>query len=288
MNLLRITDLGAEGARHILRRTAELAAGASPRSLGGAVLLAFFEQSTRTRLGFARAAIDVGAVPVDLDALRFGARTSAAESLADTLAVASAYYEVIVLRHPEAPAAIPPGDAAIVNAGLGAEEHPTQALIDLAAVDAEFGAIEGLRWGIVGDLAGSRSAHSLLRALPWFEPAEVRLMAPPGRGAGDDVVARLRAHEAGPGDVDGLDVLYVAGLPPGQGAFALDEAGRRPWRVDQATLDRLSARARVLCPLPRIDEIDPAIDSDPRCAWLRQSARGRFVRTAVLEACWAG
>lgn len=288
MNLLHVADLGAEGIRRILRRSADLAAGAAPSSLGGAVLLAFFEPSTRTRLGFARASIDIGAVPVDLDAVRFGARTSAPESLYDTLAVASEYYEVIVLRHEQVPKSLPPGPASIVSAGLGTDEHPTQALVDLAAVAAEFGVIEGLRWGIVGDLANSRSARSLLRALPLFEPAEVRLMAPPCRGASADLIEDLPARQTGPGEVDDLDVLYVAGLPPGTGPYALDEEGRRPWRVDSITMSRLPGHARVLCPLPRIDEIHPEIDEDRRCAWFRQSAGGRYVRTAVLEAIWPG
>lgn len=281
-----MADLGPEGTRRILLRSARLEAGEAPQRLGGAILLAFFEPSTRTRLGFARSALDVGAATSEIGSTRFGAGTSAPESLEDTLMVAAAYFDVIVLRHTEVPATFPDGPASIVSAGLGTDEHPTQTLVDLATVAAEIGTIEGLRWGIVGDVRGSRSAHSLLRALRWFSPAEVRIMSPAGRGASHEFIEQLHASTAGPGEVDDLDVLYVAGLPPGSGEFALDDDRRRPWRVDRRTLDRLPPTARVLCPLPRIDEIDPVVDADPRSAWFRQSARGRFVRTAVLEVCW--
>lgn len=286
MRLVRVDDLGEGRARAILQRANELAAGAPPRGLGGAVLLAFFEPSTRTRLGFARAAADVGAATIVLESTRFGAGTTAPESLGDTLAVAAEYAEVVVIRHPDYPLPLPSGPASVVSAGLGREEHPTQALIDLSAVEAEFGRVDGLRWGIVGDIGGSRSAKSLLRSLRWFAPAEVRLMAPVGREAHPEVVDGLPARQAGPGDVEGLDVLYVAGLPPGEGSARLTDDDRRPWAVGRATVDRLPPTGRILCPMPIIDEIDRRVDDDPRCAWFRQNARGRHVRTAVLEAFW--
>jgi aspartate carbamoyltransferase catalytic subunit len=286
VNLLRVADLGPEGIRSVLRRATDLERGARPQRLGGAVLLAILTPSTRTRLGFARAAVDVGAVPVMFESARYAPTMSAPETLEDSLASVAEYYEVIVLRTAHYPSALPEGPASIISAGLGDDEHPTQALIDLFAVQRELGRIEGLRWGLVGDLNWMRVVHSLLRALVWFEPVEVRLMAPPGRGPAPELLRGLPCREAEPGDVEGLDVLYVAGLPPGSGELALDDASRRPWRVGPETMARLGPGARVLCPMPRVDEIDPQIDADPRSAWVRQSAGGRFVRAAVLEACW--
>ncbi len=286
MNLLHMSDLGLPGAARVLSRAAELARGAAPRRLGGAVLLAFLQPSTRTRLGFSRAAIDVGSVPVTLDGVRDAPSTSTPESIVDTLAVASAYFEVVVVRSAASALEIPTSDAAWVSGGLGTDEHPTQALVDLFAVQRECGKLEGLRWGLLGDLSISRAARSLLRALRWFAPKEVRILAPTGRGADLADLQQLPTRNAGPGEVAGLDVLYVAGLPSGSGPTALDDHGRREWRVDRKVIDRLDSSARVLCPLPRIDEIDPDVDGDPRCAWFRQSAGGRYVRTAVLEAVW--
>jgi len=286
VNLLRVADLGPEGIRSVLRRATDLERGARPQRLGGAVLLAILTPSTRTRLGFASAAVDVGAVPVMFEAARYAPTMSAPETLEDSLASVAEYYEVIVLRTAQYPSILPQGPASIISAGLGDDEHPTQALVDLFAVQRELGRIEGLRWGLVGDLNWMRVVHSLLRALAWFEPAEVRLMAPPGRGPAPELLSGLPCREAEPGDVEGLDVLYVAGLPPGLGEFALDDAARRPWRVGSETMTRLDSGARVLCPMPRVDEIDPQVDADPRSAWVRQSAGGRFVRAAVLEAVW--
>jgi aspartate carbamoyltransferase catalytic subunit len=286
VNLLRVADLGPEGIRTVLRRATDLDRGARPQRLGGAVLLAILTPSTRTRLGFARAAVDVGAVPVMFESARYAPTMSAPETLEDSLASVAEYYEVIVLRTAQYPPTLPEGPASIISAGLGEDEHPTQALIDLFAVQRELGRIEGLRWGLVGDLNWMRVVHSLLRALPWFEPAEVRLMAPPGRGPSPELLQGLPCREAEPGDVEGLDVLYVAGLPPGSGEFALDDAARRPWRVGPEAMARLGPGARVLCPMPRVDEIDFQVDADPRSAWVRQSAGGRFIRAAVLETFW--
>lgn len=288
MNLLRVADLGPEGMHSVLRRATDLERGARPQQLGGAVLLAILTPSTRTRLGFARAAVDVGAVPVMFESARYAPTMSAPETLEDSLASVAEYYEVIVLRTAQYPSALPEGPASIISAGLGDDEHPTQALIDLFSVQRELGRIEGLRWGLVGDLNWMRVVRSLLRALAWFEPAEVRLMAPPGRGPSPELLRGLPCREAEPGDVEGLDVLYVAGLPPGSGEFALDDAARRPWRVGPETMARLGPGARVLCPLPRVDEIDRQVDADPRSAWFRQSAGARYVRAAILEACWPG
>ncbi|HEV8435646.1 MAG TPA: hypothetical protein VGR95_19710, partial [Thermoanaerobaculia bacterium] len=259
MNLLRVADLGPEGLRSVLLRATNLAAGARAQRLGGAVLLAFLTPSTRTRLGFARAAVDVGAMPVMFEATRYAPTMSAPESLEDSLASVAEYYEAIVLRTSQYPSSLPQGSASIISAGLGQDEHPTQALIDLFAVQQELGRIEGLRWGLVGDLDWMRVIRSLLRALVWFEPAEVRLMAPPGRGPAPELLRNLPVREAEPGDVEGLDVLYVAGLPPGSGELALDDGARRPWRVGPETMARLGPGARVLCPLPRVDEIDPEV-----------------------------
>jgi aspartate carbamoyltransferase catalytic subunit len=286
VNLLRVADLGPEGLRSVLLRATNLAAGARAQRLGGAVLLAFLTPSTRTRLGFARAAVDVGAMPVMFEATRYAPTMSAPESLEDSLASVAEYYEAIVLRTSQYPSSLPQGSASIISAGLGQDEHPTQALIDLFAVQQELGRIEGLRWGLVGDLDWMRVIRSLLRALVWFEPAEVRLMAPPGRGPAPELLRNLPVREAEPGDVEGLDVLYVAGLPPGSGELALDDGARRPWRVGPETMARLGPGARVLCPLPRVDEIDPEVDADPRSAWFRQSGGARYVRSAILEACW--
>jgi aspartate carbamoyltransferase catalytic subunit len=288
VNLLRVADLGPEGIRRVLQRATNLAAGTKPQRLGGAVLLALLTPSTRTRLGFARAAVDVGAVPVMFEATRNAPTMSAPETLEDSLASVADYYEVIVLRTAQYPATLPEGSASIISAGLGQDEHPTQALIDLFSVQRELGRIEGLRWGFVGDLDWMRVVRSLLRALVWLDPAEVRLMAPPGRRPSPELLNDLPSSEAEPGDVEGLDVLYVAGLPPGSAELALDDAARRPWRVGPETMARLAPGARVLCPLPRVDEIDPEVDADPRSAWFRQSAAARFVRTAILEACWSG
>lgn len=283
-SILSVDDLGAEGFDALLARAAALAGGARAHERRGVALLAFFQASTRTRLGFARAAVDLGAAPLDLSGARHTAVMSAPESLGDTLRAVAGIADVVVLRHPdadEAGRAVRGLDRPVVNAGLGDVEHPSQALVDLHAVATLRGGARRLRWGLVGDLAGSRSAHSLLRALRWYDPVEVRLLGP---SRPDGWTDGLAVSEADPDALAGLDVLYVAGLPAGS-AWG-DPTTRARCRLDAARMARLPERALVLCPLPRVDEIDVAVDADPRAAWFRQADLGRWARLALLEHAW--
>jgi aspartate carbamoyltransferase catalytic subunit len=286
-HLLRVEDLGRQGMKALVERAAALADGAAPRDCQRAVVgLAFFQPSTRTRFGFATAAARLGAVPVDLFGARFAEGMSAPESLADTIRVVSGMADVLVLRHPSDTAVGEVRRSAccpVVSGGLGDDQHPTQALIDLLAMQRQLGRVRGLRIGLVGDLATSRACHSLLAALRWFEPLEVRLMAPEGRLPPKASLLGLPSRAVAGVGLAGLDVVYVAGLPEGVGASRLDAAAREPWRLTPSRVEALAAHARILCPLPRVDEIDVALDDDPRAGWFQQSDEGVFARMAVLE-----
>jgi aspartate carbamoyltransferase catalytic subunit len=257
-----------------------------PRLVLGAL---FYAPSTRTLVGFQSAAARLGGSTVVLTESRFGSGMSDLESLDDTVRVVSSYVDVIVLRHPNADAldriaglsSVP-----VINGGNGTEEHPTQAIIDLLAIRNWHRRLEGLRLGIVGDLRNSRSAHSLVRAMALFEPKELRLIAPPGR--------QLPSWVLTPGELpitsfeDGLhlrdlDVLYMAGLPEGEGKEQLAPAERAKFSLTQESARELPANAVILCPLPRIDEIDAGLDSRPNARYFDQSADGLFVRMAILH-----
>lgn len=286
VSLWSVDDLGRDGLDRLIRRAHLLKHGSAPERHPGLVALAFFQSSTRTRLGFARAAIDTGAIPVDIGTLRFTEGMSAAESLGDTVRMVDQVADVVILRHSDETAE---GTARalfgrpVVNGGLGSHEHPSQAVVDLFAIHSLLGRIDHLRWGIVGDLRGSRAAHSLLRALRWLSPAEVRLMVPLTRRPDARWTEGLHCEYPGQLDLSGLDVLYMAGLPAGTDPDRLSDEERGRWRLDRRRMDTLPPAARVLCPLPRIDEIDPDCDDEPRAAWFDQSAHGRWARVAVME-----
>ncbi len=271
-HLLTLDDLGAAGIRQVLARAAQLKAGATPRRHGLVMLSVFLEPSVRTRVGFSAAAARAGIAVVELDASRHGPGMSAPESWADAMRCASGQVDVVVLRDDDdarfaglVEASVVP----VINAGgLGA--HPTQTLIDLFAMT-QLGTVEGLRIGLVGDM-GMRCAKSLQRGLGLLGAPSPVLMHPPGRGP---------ERDGRPLDVNGLDVLYVAGLPERRGHHVVVAGQRAKWAVTVATVE--SFTGSVLCPLPRVDEIDVSVDEHPRAAYFRQADDSRYVRTALLE-----
>jgi aspartate carbamoyltransferase catalytic subunit len=288
-----IDDLMTDEVIAILDRAEELRTGAPPRSHVGQVLtLAFFQSSTRTRIGFASAGIRLGFGAVDLWADRYEASMSSPESLSDTIRVVSAYSDVMVLRHSLADAwatAIAVARCPVINGGNGFGEHPTQALVDLFAIRRAMGRLEGLAVGIVGDVRGSRSAHSLLKGLARFGPQEIRLMGP--ESMVDSTAADAWAAGLPRGQVTvrhdlhlrDLEIVYVAGLPEGPGARRLDAAARARFALTRELLCDLPETVAVLCPLPRIDEIATEVDEDRRARYFDQSDDALWVRMAVLE-----
>ena len=270
---------------------AEAMRGSRPQShMGRVLVLAFFQSSARTRIGFAAAGIRLGFSTTELNSERYDIRMTASESLSDTIRVVSAYADAMVLRHEADTAwatAVASTKCPLINGGNGNDEHPTQAIIDLFAIRRATGRLHGLRVGIVGDIIGSRSAHSLIKALALWGQQEIRLMGP--RSRVDSIVAgrwssRVAteinvAHELNLRD---LDVVYVAGLPEGAGPNRVDADERATFALTPQRLQDLSARAVVLCPLPRIDEIACDVDGDPRCRFFEQSDDAVWVRMAIL------
>jgi len=281
-----VDDLADETVDLLLGRARAFEAGAAPVERGSPriVGLVFFETSLRTRLGFAAAAARIGARSIEVVEVRSSA-VSMPERWDDTLRVVAGYSDVVVARvgHPLVATAIPAGvDVPVLSGGdVGAEaEHPSQALIDRYAIERAVGPVAELGIAIYGDLR-MRSVRSLLRLLARTPPRRVVLVTEPALLDGFQVPAELQglAEMRAPGHLEGVDVLYVAGIPHG----ALDEDGRTRLRVTEATLAELPRQAVVLSPLPVIDEIDRAVLGDPRMRAFEQSDRAMYVRMALLE-----
>ncbi len=271
----------------------EHAAGATRDRLRGRVLATlFYEPSTRTRFSFESAMYRLGGQV--LTAENAGSASSAAkgESLEDTIRVISEYADAIVLRHPEVGAAGRSAAVArvpVINAGDGAGHHPTQALLDLYTIKKELGRLDHLRVALAGDLRHGRTARSLALLLAKFPGTELVLVSPPGLGLGDDVRAMIEArsiHETTDlaSVVPSLDVLYQTRIQAERFATAEDYARYRGiYIVTPELMRRLPERAILMHPLPRVGEIDPQVDGDPRAAYFRQAANGLWVRMAVLD-----
>lgn len=292
VHLVSSRDLDRPTIDELLVRAQQMARDleADSHQLAGKIMATlFYEPSTRTRLSFESAMLRLGGQV--LSAADAGRQSSAAkgESLEDAVRVVAEYADAIVLRHPEAGAARRAAEASrvpVINAGDGAGEHPTQALLDLFTIQQELGRLDHLRVGMSGDLRHSRTVRSLALLLAQFEGTELVLIAPPPLQPAAEVREELerlgvalREEPDLERAVEDLDVLYQTRIQRER----FESAGARIAVVDEAIMRGLPEQAIVMHPLPRVDEIAREVDADPRAAYFRQARNGLPVRMAILD-----
>ena len=286
-----IDDLTAARVDDLLAAAAEFERSGLPDATRRpfSVGLLFLSASLRTRVGFAVAATRLEGSSVEVLELRGAPGMSAEEGFDDTLRVLSGMVDVAVVRVPfelERDRLRACLASAYVNAGDGNAHHPTQALIDLYAINRARGAHRDLSIAICGDL-GTRTARSLIELMDLSPPRELALIAPAGRdrlpvAVGPELDTRISRRPAG--DFEGLDILYMAGLPARSSAGVVGADVRKAFALDAAGLAALAGDAVVLAPMPVIDEIVPEARSDPRVKVFEQSDRAVFMRMAILDA----
>lgn len=289
-DVISIRDFSREDIEAVLREAQTLRP--DPDLLRGRVMASlFFEPSTRTQLSFATACERLGGRVIGFHSKEATSQAKG-ETLADTVRMVERYADVIVIRHPLEGSARLAADVAsvpVINAGDGANQHPTQTLLDLFTIQRCLGRIDGLRIGLVGDLRYGRTVHSLAAALTRFEGVRLRLISPP----------TLRLPEAVKRELDGvlpyteqeeldlrdLDVVYVTRIQRERfpdveeyervkGAYVITP------RIVEEQLDK---NAIILHPLPRVDEIDPGVDALPQAKYFEQAGNGVPVRMALLK-----
>ncbi len=254
----------------------------------------FYEPSTRTRLSFEAAMLRLGGRTMGTDNAREFSSAAKGETLEDTIRIVSGYADVIVLRHYEEGAARRAAAVSLVpviSAGDGPGQHPTQALLDLYTIRDEIGHIDGLRIAMVGDLANGRTVRSLTYLLSKYRDVRIWFVAPPQVAMRDDIKAHLDEHGVTWTETRDLaavlpnvDVVYQTRI---QKERFTDEAAylavKGVYRIDGAALALMRREAIVMHPLPRVDEIAPEVDADPRAAYFRQARNGLFIRMALLD-----
>ena len=254
----------------------------------------FYEPSTRTRLSFESAMLRLGGAVIGTEAARTFSSAIKGETLEDTVRMVSTYADVIVLRHDEAGAAARAAGVAsvpVVNAGDGPGEHPTQALLDLYTIERELGHVEGVHVAFCGDLRFGRTARSLALLLALYPGVRFSFVAPAVIQVGADILGRLetRGVECRLADqltdvISDVDVVYQTRVQKERFTDPLEyEQAKTAIRIDSAIMRQLPATAIVMHPLPRVDEIAPEVDADPRAAYFRQAANGVAIRMALLE-----
>ena len=254
----------------------------------------FYEPSTRTSASFIAAMERLGGSVIPItQGVQFSS-VSKGESLHDTIRTLEQYSDVIVLRHPETGAAgIAAAAAAIpvINAGDGTGEHPTQALLDLFTIKEELGKLDGLHVAMVGDLRYGRTVHSLTQLLSRYDvrftfvsPEILRL---PLDYMNQVIDSGKQARETyNVADViGGADVIYVTRVQKERFTdLAQYESVKDFYRITPDLMAEAKANAIVMHPLPRVNEIDVRVDSDPRAAYFRQVKNGMYIRMALLAA----
>ena len=263
--------------------------------LAGQVMAAlFYEPSTRTRLSFEAAMLRLGGTTMGTDNAREFSSASKGETLEDTIRIVSGYADVIVLRHNEEGAArraAAVSTVPIINAGDGPGQHPTQALLDLYTIRDELGRIDTVRVAMVSDLANGRTVRSLTYLLSKFKEIKFWFVAPPQVAMHDDLKTHLDEHQlpwVETQDLDAVlpevDVVYMTRIQKER--FTDPEtynAVKGVYRIDRRSMALMRKYAILMHPLPRVDEIAPEVDEDPRAAYFRQARNGLHVRMALLD-----
>ena len=293
-------DLDLPLAQRLLAAAAEFEETPAAARLDGRLLATiFYEPSTRTRFSFESAMLRLGGQVLTAENATRASSVSKGESLEDTIRIISGYADAIVIRHPEigsADRAAAAADVPVINAGDGAGHHPTQALLDLYTIRKELGRLENLRVGLVGDLRHGRTVRSLALLLALYPGIHLTLVSPAPLAMRDDVLAELdsrgtryRQVEVLDEVVSDLDVLYQTRIQAERFEAPADyEPYRGVYVVDPDLMRRLPEHAILMHPLPRVGEIDPAVDADARAAYFRQARNGLPVRMATLAWAMAG
>lgn len=253
----------------------------------------FFEPSTRTRLSFEAAMLELGGSVLGFsDAL--SSSSAKGESVSDTVAVVSGYTDIIAMRHPKEGAplvAAMKSEVPVINAGDGGHNHPTQTLTDLLTIHREKGRLDNLTIGLCGDLKFGRTVHSLIAAMSRYENIKFILIAPnelklPSYVINDHIKPNnIEYIETENLDdvMSELDVLYMTRVQ--RERFFNEEDYLRlkdSYILTPDKLDSAKADLSILHPLPRVNEISTLIDDDPRACYFRQAKCGKYIRMALI------
>ncbi len=278
---------------HEMREMVEQA-GSCDLLKGHVLACLFYEPSTRTSASFIAAMerLGGGVIPIT-QGVQFSS-VSKGESLPDTIRTLEQYADVIVLRHPEVGSSRIAADAAtvpVINAGDGIGEHPTQGLLDLFTIRQELGHIDDLKIAMVGDLRYGRTVHSLTRLLMQYDvslryvsPEILRLPMALMNQLIDHGIEVRETHDVAD-VIENADVLYVTRVQKERFSDPAQYEGVKDYyKITPEIMKRAKPTMALLHPLPRVGEIDPALDDDPRAAYFRQVRNGMYVRMALLAA----
>ncbi|HQF46491.1 MAG TPA: aspartate carbamoyltransferase [Anaerolineaceae bacterium] len=251
----------------------------------------FYEPSTRTSSSFTSAMERLGGSVIPINEVRYSS-VSKGESLPDTIRTLECYADVIVLRHPEMGSAALAAQYArkpLINAGDGAGEHPTQALLDLFTISEELKRLDGLTVTMVGDLKYGRTVHSLARLLTLFD-VKINYVSPDILRMPAEIMAEVADSDTPQAEYRDLDpvlaesdVIYVTRVQKERFENPEEyEQVKGAYVINREIMSKAKEEMIVMHPLPRVTEISMDVDDDPRAAYFRQMEYGLYTRMALL------
>ena len=253
----------------------------------------FYEPSTRTRLSFEAAMLELGGSVLGFSSAN-SSSASKGESMADTAKIISCYADIMAIRHPKDGAPFVASRNAtvpVINAGDGMHNHPTQTLADLLTISREMGRLDNLTIGFCGDLKYGRTVHSLIEAMSRYTGIRVVLISPeelrlPGYIKYGVLEKNQMPYEEVTSLEDAmpkLDVLYMTRVQRERFSDpAVYERLKDSYILDPEKMKLAKEHMCVLHPLPRVNEISVAVDDDPRAAYFRQALNGKYMRMALI------
>ena len=290
-DIISMRDLSVDHINLVLKLAKQFKQKAPKKYLLNKIIAhCFFESSTRTRLSFEAASLRLGGQVIGFSNAE-NLSVTKGEDLSDTIKTISHYADLIVLRHPKEGAARLAAEIAnkpVINAGDGANQHPTQALADLMTIQETQGKIEGLSIALVGDLKYGRTIHSLIHACALFN-IRLFLIAPPllalPQSQCDELKhqgIRFSFHPSLDEVISKVDIIYMTRLQQERFTKTEHELLENQFTLKPEKLKKAKPHLKILHPLPRAGEIDKAIDETPYAAYFEQVENAVYVRQALL------
>jgi aspartate carbamoyltransferase catalytic subunit len=260
---------------------------------GKVVATLFYEPSTRTRLSFESAASRLGASIISTENAREFSSASKGETLQDTIRTVNGYADFIVLRHYENDAseiATTASSIPIINAGSGSGQHPTQALLDIFTIYEQFNRLSNLHITFVGDLQRGRTVNSLVYLLSLFEGNTFTFVSPENSKIKQGIrehleeLGRKYSEESNIEVVKDTDIVYMTRVQKERFDDPKEyEKAKGKFILTETLANTMKKESIIMHPLPRVDEIQIAVDTNPRAKYFQQAANGLYVRMALLK-----
>lgn len=290
-DIISMQDLSLEQVQQILSKAEQLKNNPVPDLLKNKIIAhCFFEPSTRTRLSFETATYRLGGQAIGFSSGE-GTSIRKGETLQDTMRVISDYADLIVIRHPKEGAARLAADVShkpVINAGDGANQHPTQALLDLFTIQECQNKLDGLSIALVGDLKYGRTIHSFAQACMLFD-IRLFLVSPDALALPDSLCNELKTkgirfsfHQSLEEVIPKVDILYLTRIQQERFSDVEFQSIKNKFILTPSMLQKAKPNLKILHPLPRVNEIEIGVDKTPYAHYFEQAANGVFVRQALL------